>query len=559
MSIRIKRDGLTSDNIDRIRTDLTFHSKPNYRYVGGRRKAFPSKESLAGYTVIDDCIRVPRLYAMQNFIGHVIHNPRCISTTFNFTGTLLPKQIAPLQESLNQLVYHGCTLMAFCTGFGKSICMAYAAVQLKGLTLILVDGTVGNTQIPQSFREFTDAKIWVVGEPMPLEANVVVCMDTRVKHLPSEYLLQFTTVIIDEAHCWLTHNRYSNLFKVEPRYLILATATPRDQEGLWPALDSFIGRNKVVQVFDRPFNVFIYHTGIIVDIEKQKNGNANWSKLVKDLCDHPERNKQILKMIVDNVRKGFKLLILTWRENHAQDLVNWIMQQGILASKFTGKTSSYSDAWCIVGTISKINKAFDEKTMCPDFAGMRINLVMLVGSTKSDVLLEQMVGRGFRADCPNIIHLVDDVAIIKRHLSAVRPWYSDTRRKAIINEIYAAKTSPTSPSDVDPQTAVRNQASSIDFKLISEYTADMIGHSTSISIASTSSSSTTKSSPYEQGHASSFTEVDLWSSSQSSCSFFADTTKPSIETYSGDGSQASSSSGLAISTGLSELHREYGP
>lgn len=495
MSVRIMSDGLTEKEISKISSDLTFHSKPVWRYVGGRRRSYPSKPSLSGKTVVGNCFRVPRLYGLNNFPNRVVHNTHCMSAPFNFKGKLLDKQVGPVKESMNQLINYGCTLMAYCTGFGKSVCMAYIASKLRGLTLILVDGTVGNKQIPGTLKEFTDAKVWVVGKKMPPEANVVVCMDTRVKHLPADYLMCFTTVIIDEAHCWLTRNRYGNLFKVEPKYLILATSTPRDQEKLWPALKSFVGKNEVVVVFERPFNVFIYHTGIKVEIGKQKKtGNPDWTKLVKDLCNHPRRNEMIMQMVLENIAKGFKILILTWREYHAQNLVDEIKKHNILVSKFTGKNKSYNDAWCIVGTISKINKAFDEKAMCDNFAGVRINLVLLVGSTKSDVLMEQMVGRAFRAELPNIIHFVDDNRIIKHHLKLVRPWYHDTRRKATVIEVFAPNVKEgknTTPRIVDSKSSLRSQASTFNFGTISEHLKDTVGYTFS---GNNTSSSTTSSS-----------------------------------------------------------------
>lgn len=436
MSVLLPLNALSKEEQAKIYSDMTFHSNTTWRYVGGRRRAFPTKDPLCGCVVHGNYVKVPRLYAQNNFRHLIIENDEGLDVKFNFTGRLLDKQIRPVNECLEQLRRDGTSLMGFCTGFGKSVCMSYVAAELGGYTLFLVDGTVGNTQIPKTLKEMTDADIWVVGEKAPTSASIVVCMDTRIHKIPVEYLRKFTTVIIDEAHCWLTKLRYSILFMVEPKYLVLATSTPRDQCGLWPALGSFVGDNRVIRVFERPFNVYIFYTGIKVETVKEKSGNTSWTKLVRSLCDNEKRNDLILKTVHDNVNHGFKILILTWREDHADMLAKCIKGMGISASKFTGKTASYDDAWVITGTISKINKAFDEKAMCPNFAGMRINMVMLVGSTKSDILLEQMVGRSFRSEYPNIIHFVDDITIIKNHYRNVRKWYEDPRRKAVIHHIH---------------------------------------------------------------------------------------------------------------------------
>jgi superfamily II DNA or RNA helicase len=441
MSVRLQFDQLSRAERDRIQKDLTFKPKAEYIYVKGRRKEVQRKDTLYGYLILNaNYIRVPMLYAIRNFPSKIVYNTEWVASNINYTTDpnkqLQPKQVEPVEQCLKMLRSTGSCLKAFCTGFGKSVCMAYTIAELGGLTLFLVDSKVGLKQIPETLRQFTDAKIWMVGNDCPPETNIIVCMTTRIHKIPIEYLKLITTVVADEVHCFLTVNRYSIFFMVEPRYLILATATPSDKYGLWPALDVFVGENKVERVFERPFNVYIYHTRISVPILKQKNGMPNWTALVNDLCIHEERNEIIIKMVSDNVKKGFKILILTWRENHTHFLSNAINQLGIKSSVFAGNKETYEDAWCIIGTIAKINKAFDEATACPDFGGMRINLVMLVGSTKDPILLEQMVGRGFRAEHPNIIHLVDDVRIIKNHLKAVMPWYTDARRKGTVSEIF---------------------------------------------------------------------------------------------------------------------------
>lgn len=469
MSVRLRFDLLTRAERDKIQKDLTFKPKAEYIYVKGRRKEVSRKEPLYAYQILDSTyIRVPMLYAIKNFQSKIVYNTEWVSSDINYTGDpakqLKPKQIEPVEQCLNMLRTTGSCLKAFCTGFGKSVCMAYTIAQLKGLTLFLVDSKVGLKQIPETLKQFTDAKIWMVGKDCPPETNIIVCMTTRIHKIPVEYLKLITTVVADEVHCFLTPNRYSIFFMVEPRYLILATATPSDKYGLWPALEVFVGDNKVERVFERPFQVYIYHTNISVPILQQKNGMPNWSALVKDLCENEERNDIIINMVSDNVQKGFKILILTWRESHTRFLSDAINGLGIKSSVFAGSKETYEDAWCIVGTIAKINKAFDEATACPDFGGMRINLVLLVGSTKDPILLEQMVGRGFRAEHPNIIHLVDNVKIIKNHLRAVMPWYTDTRRQGTVTEIHHSGSltkgirSDGQREKVDPERVAREGA-----------------------------------------------------------------------------------------------------
>ncbi|GAG22362.1 unnamed protein product [marine sediment metagenome] len=74
-------------------------------------------------------------------------------------------------------------------------------------------------------------------------------------------------------------------------------------------------------------------------------------------------------------------------------------------------------------TSQKIGTGFDEKSACSTYNGIRINLMILTGSTKTPELLEQWAGRGMNFNKPTIIHIVDDMAIIKRYWTSANKWY----------------------------------------------------------------------------------------------------------------------------------------
>jgi len=96
---------------------------------------------------------------------------------------------------------------------------------------------------------------------------------------------------------------------------------------------------------------------------------------------------------------------------------------GESVDSMAGTKSTYSDSRILVGTISKIGTGFDEKTACPNFNGVRINMLILCTSIKKASLLEQSIGRVFRAEMPVVIDLVDDNPILKRHWKERQKWY----------------------------------------------------------------------------------------------------------------------------------------
>ena len=98
-----------------------------------------------------------------------------------------------------------------------------------------------------------------------------------------------------------------------------------------------------------------------------------------------------------------------------------------------GTKKTYSDSQVLIGTVSKVGTGFDEKSMCPDFGGKRSDLLIYCSSTKKAGLMEQNVGRVMRAECPSVIHLVDDNPSIKRHWTESKKWY--VSRGATITEM----------------------------------------------------------------------------------------------------------------------------
>ncbi|GAG77337.1 unnamed protein product, partial [marine sediment metagenome] len=187
----------------------------------------------------------------------------------------------------------------------------------------------------------------------------------------------------------------------------------------------------IVKISEKPFNVYKYHTGVEVPIVLNRQGNSDWSKLTSMLCQDQQRNDQIVRLVSRNSTS--KILILTWRhENHVIPLVQMLKDNGENVDYMAGTKKKYSDSRILIGTISKIGTGFDEKAACDDFNGIRINLLILVGSIKNVELLEQVAGRCFRADFPSIIHFVDDMKIIQNHWKEAKKWYES--RNGTINE-----------------------------------------------------------------------------------------------------------------------------
>lgn len=445
MSVRIPRSQLSEVQQQAIRTSLCFLPKVSF-YEANRFSS--ERKSVIFYQVDQNDIILPYMFA-KGLLERSPSDERIYPTdSFNFTGTLRDYQRPVADEALQQLLTLGTTLLGVYPGFGKTIVSAYLAAQFGLLTLVLYNRTVIETQWSSTFTQFTNAGIWVIGHPPPEKINVILCMDAQFNKLPLPYRQQIGFLIIDEGHLFCTPSHIDCLLGTEPKYIVVATATPTRDDGMEVMLQAMIGLHGVFRASQKYHQVYRFITGIKPVIQQNRHGDLDWSALVTDLCNDPIRNGYILALV--KTYPDYKIGILTWRKEHAFHLHEWLSSMGESVAVMAGNRKNYSDSRVLVGTISKIGTGFDEQSACSDFAGERINLLIMVGTTKSDKVIEQTLGRAFRSDLPNIIVFTDEVASIKKHWSIMKHWCLNHNGE--VYEVYAPNQQP------QPQAKICNLA-----------------------------------------------------------------------------------------------------
>lgn len=419
MSRILNKDSLTEEQINHIRTNC---------YIQAKVTSF-SQSSTYG-----NSSQTPILF--YNIKGNEIHLPYFFTNTikeddkkindfplvsFEFKGKLLEHQNSIIDEAEQQLEKFNTTLLAVYPSAGKTVMSAYLASKTNLVTLVLYNQKNLGVQWKKTFEDFTDAKLWIIGEDIPSEANVLLCMDTQFHKIPLEYRPYIGCVIIDEMHSFCTPGSVGCLLGTQPYKLIGCTATPEREDNKHVMIHLMIGKHSVIRKTEKEFNVIRVLTGLKTSMVKNVRGETDWNSVVNELCENEIRNCYILKFVKDNPK--FKILILTWRKGHAFSLQQWLTEMGEKTAVMAGKCKSYSDSRILVGTTSKIGTGFDEKAACDDFDGNRLNMLLMVGSTKSTPLLEQLVGRVFRSQFPIVYDFVDDVSSIKSHFSIRKKWY----------------------------------------------------------------------------------------------------------------------------------------
>ena len=266
---------------------------------------------------------------------------------------------------------------------------------------------------------------------------MILSVDGSIHKIPEEWKKAIGTIIIDEAHQFGTQARIDKLMSFQPEYIIAETATFKRDDGMEEAVKAICGMNIISKKSKKPFNVIKYKTGIKIQMPKNYKGDLVWSKYVKILCFHNERNQQILNIV--SHYSSAKILILTRRTDHVDYLYN-LLKDHIPTDYMCGTKKTYNNSRVLIGTTDKIGTGFDEETLCNDFDGIRMDLLILAMTIKSDILLEQVSGRVFRAEFPWIVYLIDDNKLSENHWKVGKKWF-ESRNGTIIE--YDAKNNNT--------------------------------------------------------------------------------------------------------------------
>jgi len=344
----------------------------------------------------------------------------------NFIHQLYEHQTPVAEQALEHLSTHRGTIVGVYPGFGKTVIGAYLTSKLKVLSCVICHRDILQSQWEKTFHDFTDVphdKIWIVGvnKVIPEKAEVIIVMDTRVEKIPTDIIKRVGLLIMDEAHCLCTTSRVKPLLSFTPRYAVAMSATLERDDKMESMMYSICGKKVINKTSSKPFIVYKTMTNVAPEVELGANGQLNYGKMVSSLCYNDERNELIKSIVCSNPER--KILILTGLVDHAKLLVKEFQGLNERVDFLAGTKKKYNDSRILIGTFSKIGTGFDEKSACADYNGVRIDLLILASSIKKHGLLEQNVGRVFRADFPTVYHLVDNHPVFKRHWGAVKGWY----------------------------------------------------------------------------------------------------------------------------------------
>jgi hypothetical protein len=383
-------------------------------------------------------VRFPHAYAMTHFQTDTAKDVYRqdldpVNEEMRFTGSLLEEenrdQKTVAATAWKHLMERGCVLLNAYPGFGKTMLFTAISCRLKKKSLVLCTQDRLLEQAMDTYRTCSTAKVCKLSTVKQVDQelweNIDVFFSTEKScYKLGEYLDHIGTLIIDECHEFCSPTRVGAMLMTRPRYLICCSASLQwKKDGLERAMWNFVDEScSVVRRIGKKFYVFRYNCLNNITI-KSKFGKLDYAAYMRDLHESEKLMEELMEMVRLNTEQH-KILILVKNIEFVDRICQQIMERGIYPnpSVLRGNISKYIDSKILIGTFSKIGTGFDPKSK--DWDGVHFDLLMLVDSTRTTGLLEQLYGRVFRSRLPIVVNWVFNNPIANGHFMAHRQWYN---------------------------------------------------------------------------------------------------------------------------------------
>lgn len=429
MSIRIPKRILTGELRKKIATDLWVQE--TYTQQGDPR-------SVRCFEVVEEYVYLPHFYAQTLFPGDSAMDLQREELNgmneLEFRGRLLEEenrdQRTVATEAWTHLMTEGCVLLNAFPGFGKTMLFTALSCRLKKKTLVLCTQDRLLDQAIGTYKDCSNARVCKLSQITGKEVDSETWSQTdvffsteRSCYKLGPYLTRIGTLIIDECHEFCSPTRIHAMLMTRPRFLICCSASLQwKKDGLERAMWNFIGeRQVVVRRLGKKFYVFRYNCMNNIHIDSIR-GKLDYVGYMKKLHEDPLLMNDLMEMVSLNTAEH-KILILVKNIEFVDRIRDEIVKRGIYGtpSVLRGTISIYRDSRILIGTFSKIGTGFDPKSK--EWDGVHFDLLMLVDSTRTTGLLEQLYGRVFRSRLPLVVNWVFNNPISKGHFSSHNEWY----------------------------------------------------------------------------------------------------------------------------------------
>lgn len=242
-----------------------------------------------------------------------------------------PHQKPVIEKILKDLhTIGGGVLSAYCS-FGKTFASLYIGVQLKTKFMIVCHTTSLMEQWAERINQFIpEAKIGIVQQSTAEVGDVDIIIASlktlSLKNFDKDFFKSVGLVIWDEIHLMCT-NTFSQAFpKCASKYALGLSATPYRKDRCDVIFQYYIGpvlfmlkRKKNDKVVAKCITLLLPEDEL--NIKYDRRGKIMYTSTLANIMYNPKRTNRIVEMIIDNVKKGRKILVLGEYIKHLKDIM----------------------------------------------------------------------------------------------------------------------------------------------------------------------------------------------------------------------------------------------
>ena len=316
-------------------------------------------------------------------------------------------------------------------GYGKTTVALAVACTMKVRTMIIVHKEFLANQWRDRIKQFCPGATIGKVQQNKVETNcdfvIAMLQSLSMKDYPIETFEGIGMVIVDEAHHICARVFSQSFFKFCPKYTLGLSATPVRKDGLTNVLHWFLGPTifavereacgtTIVKV--KKFNCDHYKS----QPPTTRFGKVSLVHMITDLVENEDRNDFIEELIRSYATGSRRILILSDRRLHCEELARRLADLGTglyMGGMKEAKLAESAEQKIIVGTFSQAHEGLDIPVLD----------TVLLTTPKSDV--KQAVGRILRETTgkkndPVILDIKDNWGLLGSMFYKRRKMYKES-------------------------------------------------------------------------------------------------------------------------------------
>ena len=394
------------------------------------------------FRISNKYIYIPKYYGIKKFGLPNLENIKeqeGVTANFKFQCNLRDYQIEICNNILKHLQNKQSGLVSVYTGWGKTCAALWIVSKLKLKTLIIVHTDNLLEQWKERIKDFLGIcsdQIGIIKGPN-IDTSKDICIgmiqSISMKDYPNDTFKDFGFMIGDEVHHFSSRMFSRIFYKIGAKYNLGLSATLTRADGLTKVIKYFLGETIVslkLSILNPIINIK-YSNIDPLEEKRMVNGKVNIPGMINSLCDSFTRNLEIVNIIKDKYNEGRKILVLSDRRNHCNELkklLNTVINNsenevGLYYGGMKNIALQESNKKkIIIATYQIASEGYDNKELD----------TLIFATPKSNI--EQAIGRILRQENinePEVIDIVDSWSVFNNLYFKRSNFYKKKKYKII--------------------------------------------------------------------------------------------------------------------------------